>query len=45
MRCLKLPGKRLMARTFEHQTTELHIRATLLNRFTRLGTPKTAPLA
>lgn len=41
MRCLKLLGERLMARTFGRQTTELHIRAALLNRFTRLGTPKT----
>ena len=45
MRCLKLLGERLMARTFERQTTELHIRAALLNRFTRLGTPKTQRVA
>ena len=45
MRCLKLLGERLMARTFERQTTELHIRAALLNRFTRLGTPETIRVA
>ena len=45
MRCLKLLGERLMARTFDRQTTELHIRAALLNRFTALGTPKTQRVA
>ncbi len=45
MRCLKLLEERLMARTFDRQTTELHIRAALLNRFTRLGTPKTQRVA
>ena len=45
MRCLKLLGERLMARTFDRQTTEIHIRAAILNRFTRLGTPKTQRVA
>ncbi len=45
MRCLKLLGERLMARTFERQTAEIHIRAALLNRFTRLGTPTTQRVA
>ena len=45
MRCLKLLGERLMARGFDRQTTELHIRAALLNRFTRLGTPETQRVA
>ena len=45
MRCLNLLGDRLMARTFDRQATELHIRAALLNRSTRLGTPKTPRLA
>jgi len=45
MRCFKLLGERLMAHTFERQTTELHIRAALLNRFTRLGTPETQRVA
>jgi len=38
-------GERLMARTFDRQTTELHIRAALLNRFTPLGTPETIRVA
>ena len=45
MRCLKLLGERLMARDFDRQTTELHIRAALLNRFTRLDTPPTQRVA
>lgn len=45
MRCLKLLGERLMARTSERQTAELQIRAAILNRFTRLGTPETARVA
>ena len=45
MRCLKLLGERLMARDFDRQTTELHIRAALLNRFTRLGIPETQRVA
>ena len=45
MRCVKLLGERLMARTFDRQAVELHIRAALLNRFTRLGTPETVRVA
>ena len=57
MRCLKLLGERLMAvrhgprtggapgLTFDRQTTELHIRAALLNRFTQPGTPETTRVA
>ena len=45
MRCLKLLGERLMARTFDRQTAEIHIRIALLNRFTQLGTPETTRLA
>jgi hypothetical protein len=41
MRCLKLLGERLRARTHDRQTAELQIRAVLLNRFTTLGTPET----
>ena len=41
MRCLKLLGERLTARTADRQTAELQIRAALLNRFTALGTPET----
>ncbi len=45
MRCLKLLGERLMARTSNRQTAELQIRAALLNRFTALGTPETVRVA
>ena len=45
MRCLKLPGERLMARDFDRQTTELHIRAALLKRFTQPGTAETQRVA
>ena len=45
MRCLKRLGERLMARTFDRQTAALHVRAALLNRFTRLGTPETQRVA
>ncbi len=41
MRCMKLLGERLSARTSNRQTAELQIRAALLNRFTQLGTPET----
>lgn len=39
MHCLKRLGERVMARTFERQVTELHVRVALLNRFTQLGRP------
>ena len=45
MRCLKLLGERLMARTSNRQTAELQIRAAFLNRFTALGTPETVRAA
>ena len=45
MRCLKLLGEHLIGSTLNYQTTELHIRAALLNRFTRLGTPETQRVA
>lgn len=41
MRCFKLLGERIMARDFDRQVAELQIRAAILNRFTRLGTPMT----
>src|SRR6218665_109081 len=34
MHCLKRLGGRVMARTFERQVVELHVRVALLNRFT-----------
>ncbi|KIA80876.1 transposase [Chromobacterium piscinae] len=41
MRCFKLLGERVMARDFDRQVAELQVRAAILNRFTRLGTPMT----
>lgn len=45
MHCFKRLGERVMARTFERQVTELHIRVALLNRFTQLGRPVPVPVA
>jgi len=45
MRCFKLLGERVKARTFERQVAELQVRAALLNRFTQLGTPQTVRVA
>jgi hypothetical protein len=36
---------RVMARTFERQVVELHVRLALLNRFTQLGRPTTLSVA
>jgi hypothetical protein len=41
MRCFKLLGERVMARTFERQVAELQVPAAVLNRYTHLGTPLT----
>jgi hypothetical protein len=43
MHCVKLPGQSLMARHFDHQVAELHVRAAVLNGYTALGIPITAP--
>ncbi|WP_194714281.1 IS5 family transposase [Noviherbaspirillum soli] len=45
MRCFKLLGERIMARDFDRQVAELQVRAAVLNRFTRLGTPITVTMA
>ncbi|MBG6222634.1 hypothetical protein IWX79_003593 [Janthinobacterium sp. CAN_S1] len=45
MRCFKLLGERVMARDFDRQVAELQVRAAILNRFTRLGTPLTVAMA
>ena len=45
MNCFKRLGERVMARTFEHQVTELHVRVALLNRFSQLGRPVTVAVA
>lgn len=44
MRCFKLSGEQEMARDFDRQVTELQVRAAILNRFTRLGTPLTVAM-
>ena len=44
MRRFKLLGERVMARDFDRQVAELQVRAAVLNRFTRLGTPVTVPV-
>lgn len=38
MRCLKAFGERIAARDPDRQTTEIHIRVALINRFNELGT-------
>ena len=45
MNCLKLLGQGLMAKTFDRQVAEMHIRIAAMNRFTALGTPVTLPVA
>ncbi|GKT20265.1 IS5 family transposase [Acidovorax sp. SUPP3334] len=45
MHCFKRLGERVMARTFERQVVELHVRVALLNRFTQLGCPTTVPVS
>ena len=45
MHCFKRLGERVMARTFERQVAELHVRVALLNRFTQLGRPTTVAVA
>jgi len=45
MNCIKRLGKRVMARSFESQVNELHIRAAILNQFTELGRPLTVAVA
>jgi hypothetical protein len=44
MRCFKPPGECTISRDFYRQVTESKIRATVLNRFTRLGTPITVAM-
>jgi hypothetical protein len=45
MHCFKRLGERVMARTFERQVVELHVRVALLNRVTQLGRPTTVSVA
>ena len=44
MHCFKRLGERVMARKFERQVVQLHVRVALLNRFTQLGRPTTVPM-
>lgn len=44
MHCFKRLCERVMARTFELQVVELHVRVALLNRLTQLGRPTTVPM-
>ncbi len=39
MHCVKLLGQRLMARGFDRQVAEPHVRIAVPNRFTALGIP------
>ena len=41
MHCLKLLGKRLMARDFDRQVAEFQVRVVVMNSFTALGIPVT----
>ena len=41
MHCLKLLGRRLMARDFDRQVVELQVRIAVLNDYTALGIPIT----
>jgi len=41
----KRQGELVMARDFDRQVTELQVRASILNRFTSLGTPHTVRVA
>ena len=47
MHCFKWVGERVMAmaRLFERQVVELHVRVALLNRFTQLGRPMIVAVA
>ena len=44
MHCLKLMGQSLMARDFGRQVAKIQIRIVVLNRYTALGIPITAPV-
>ena len=45
MHCFKRLGERVLARAFERQVAELHVRVALLNRFTQIERPATVPAA
>ena len=41
MHCMKLLGRRLMARDFDRQVAEVQIRIAVMNGYTALGIPVT----
>jgi hypothetical protein len=41
---MKPPGQKLMARDFDRQTAEIHVRIAIPSRFTALGIPVTQPI-
>jgi hypothetical protein len=43
MNRMKLLGRKLMSRDFDHQTAERQVRIAILNRFIALGIPVTQP--
>ncbi len=45
MHCFKLLGHRVASRTFDRQITELKVRASVLNRFSKIWTTKTIRIA
>ena len=45
MHCIQRLGERVMSRAFERQANEMHIRATILNRFKELSYPQTVAVA
>ena len=45
MHCMKLLGQSLMARDFDRQVTEIHVRIAVLNRYTALGILVTEPVS
>ncbi len=45
MHCVKLLGQRLTARDVEGQVAEFHVRVSVLNGYTALGTPFTEAVA
>ena len=45
MRCVKAFGERIAARDPDRQTTEIHIRIALMNRFNALGTAEIVRVA
>jgi len=44
MHGFKRLGERVMARTFEPQVVQVHVRVARLNRFMQLGRPTTVPV-